>query len=384
MGRAGLIGIVVVMSLAGALVPPLAWAGAPAMIAEVQAALDKGDAQHAASVAEAALREKGARASDRACLLLDRGLARELLGAHDAALRDLTQALDTNALPPDERGQALLQRGFLHDGLGRLNEAIGDYTAAIALKGYGAATALNNRANIYRRQNKLPEARRDYLAALSADGGQPQYSYFGLGQIAEAEQDSLAARSFYAKAVGADPDYAAASERLALLGGPPDGVLFDPGARIVLRPPSVQRSSSETSRTDIIPPHAPAGKKDDVSPPRHALSAGRTASIHLTPVNHLVLRPALDQSDVHTSGAGGAEIQLGAWRSAAEAHAGWDKAKARAGGALDGLNPRVLVADLPGKGRYFRLRVTPGAGQSGAEVCARLAAKAVACLPVRD
>jgi hypothetical protein len=100
------------------------------------------------------------------------------------------------------------------------------------------------------------------------------------------------------------------------------------------------------------------------------------------PVNQLALRPALDQSD--TSVSGGAEIQLGAWRSAAEAHTGWDKAKARAGGALDGLSPRVLVADLPGRGRYFRLRVRSGTGQSAANFCARLEAKALACLPVRD
>jgi hypothetical protein len=78
----------------------------------------------------------------------------------------------------------------------------------------------------------------------------------------------------------------------------------------------------------------------------------------------------------------GAQIQLGAWRSAAEAHTGWEEAKARAGGALDGLSPHILVAELPGKGRYFRLRVS--AGQSRTEVCARLAAKAVPCFPVRD
>jgi tetratricopeptide (TPR) repeat protein len=381
MGSARLVGIILVMMLAGA--PLLAWGAVPAVIAEVQAALDQGDAQHAANLTEKALRQKeGVGATDRACLLLYRGLARELLGAHDAAMHDFTQALDTNALPRDEQGQALLQRGFLHEGLGRLNEAVGDYTAAIALSGYSAATALNNRANIYRRQNKLAEARRDYLAALSADGGQPQYSYFGLGQIAETERDVPAARGFYAKAVIADPDYMAASERLTALGLLPDGVLRDPGERIVLRPLSVQRDSqvSAKGQGDIVLPRPPPGKKEVASSVTH--SSERAPSVRLMPVNQLALRPALDQSD--TSVSGGAEIQLGAWRSAAEAHTGWDKAKARAGGALDGLSPRVLVADLPGRGRYFRLRVRSGTGQSAANFCARLEAKALACLPVRD
>src|SRR5439155_17983995 len=110
---------------------------------------------------------------------------------------------------------------------------------------------------------------------------------------------------------------------------------------------------------------------------------GRAPPVGFTPVNQVALRPALDQSDRRASSTG-AQIQLGAWRSAAEAHAGWAQAKARAAGVLDGLSPRVLVANLPGKGRYFRLRVRPGASQSGAEFCARLAARAVACLPVRD
>jgi tetratricopeptide (TPR) repeat protein len=145
-----------------------------AMIAEVQAALDKGDAQHAANLAGAALQDEGVAASERGRLLLYRGLAQELLGAPADAMRDFTQALATRALPPDERAQALLQRGFLRDVLGRLDEAAADYAAVIALKSDGLATALNNRANIYRRQNKLPVARRDYLAALSAGDSKAQ------------------------------------------------------------------------------------------------------------------------------------------------------------------------------------------------------------------
>jgi len=77
-------------------------------------------------------------------------------------------------------------------------------------------------------------------------------------------------------------------------------------------------------------------------------------------------------------------VQLGAWRSAAEADAGWSKAKRQAGGMLDGLQPQVLSVELPGKGRYFRLRVAPAADQSAADVCTGLATKGIACLPVRD
>ena len=78
--------------------------------------------------------------------------------------------------------------------------------AVIALKGPAAATALNNRANIYRRQNQMGEAKRDYLAALSRGGGQPQYSWYGLGQIAEAYGEIEAARE--QTAMAAEPDHA--------------------------------------------------------------------------------------------------------------------------------------------------------------------------------
>ena len=143
-------------------------------IAQVQAALDKGDAQHAANLAGAALKSEDFGAGERGRLLFYRGQAQELLDMPAEAMRDFSQALRTRALSPDERAQALLQRGFLRDGLGRLDEAAADYAAVVALQSGGMATALNNRANIYRRQNRLPEARRDYLVALSVGGGKPQ------------------------------------------------------------------------------------------------------------------------------------------------------------------------------------------------------------------
>jgi len=337
----------------------------PALVAEVLAALDKGDAQTAARLADAALVEVGVSAGQRGSLLLYRGLARELMGQSDHALKDLTQALDTNALSSDEREQALLQRGFLRDSLGRLGEAIGDYSAVIALNGASAATALNNRANIYRRQNKLGQARRDYLAALSIGGGKAQYIYYGLGQIAEARHDEEAARNFYVKAVIADPDYSAAAERLTALGAPPAGVVLPQEEKIILRPP--RRMKAGSSRDDVsLPPFRPVN-----------FTASR-----FVPVKQLSLRPALDQAGPLRRTGG--QIQLGAWRSAAEAGAGWDHAKALAGDTLQGFYPQVQIAELPGRGRFFRLQIHLGAGQSGAVVCATLQAKGVDCRPVRS
>lgn len=347
----------------------LAATATAAMIAEVQAALDKGDAQHAANLADSALKDGGVSQSERAGLLLYRGLAHELRGEHDDALADFTASLQIHAMPPEEREQALLQRGFLLDGLGRLSEAAGDYTAVIAMKGYSVSTALNNRANIYRRQNKVAEARRDYLAALAHVGSRPQYSYYGLGQIAEAKGDKDGARTLYEKAVAADPGYLLAAERLAALGdatqtsvaGPVPIVLhppqFVPAPHAPVQMPALNRNAGAAGRIVLRPP-----------PPRSPKARGAEA---------LGLRPALD------AGQPGAEVQLGAWRSQEEAEDGWKKAVTRARGALDGLRPHVVIADLPGRGRYYRLRTRPPSG-GVARLCALLLAAGQACIPARD
>lgn len=405
MRKAAWMGILAAVLMAGAgLGAPLAVEPAtPVIIAEMQAALDKGDAHQAAALAEAGLKEIGVSAVERGRLLLYRGLARELLGAYEEAVGDFTQALATNSLPPNERAQALLQRGFLQDGQGRLDQASADYTAVIAMKGEGFATALNNRANIFRRQNRLMEARRDYLAALSVGSGKPQYSYYGLGQIAEALHDTITARSSYTKALAADPDYSLASERLAALGGPSDSAIADAG-KVTLRPPAtsaspadmrnfraVTEASREPDRTIVL--RAPRGSGGDTVTSRPLATTGRAATSTLQPrapappaghkVRGLALRPALDQwGTAPVRGAG--EVQLGAWRTQAEADAGWGKAKAVAPRALVGLNSHVVLADLPGKGRYYRLRVSPGPGQSQVGLCDSLMASGLACLPVRD
>jgi tetratricopeptide (TPR) repeat protein len=356
----------------------------PAVIAQVQTALDRGDAVHAASLAEDALREKDISATERARLRLYHGLAEELLGVRETATQDFTAALDSHALPPEQRAQALLQRGFLRDGDGKLNEAIADYSAVIAMKGEGLATALNNRANVYRRQNRFDAAKRDYHAAFGA-GSKGQYIWYGLGQIAEAQKDIPTARDYYARAIIVDPNYALASERLAALGGAPDSVVASPQAPIVLKPPA-----QETGGT-MQPGAQPAGADSPGIALRPALDQSATASAPDETVKAAVpdqtAKPAKPDRSVSRSvpdQSAKGEVQLGAFRSEAEAKDGWTKAQAQAGAILAGHQSRVVVADLPGKGRYYRLRIGPPAGMSPRQFCDSLTAKGVGCFPVRD
>jgi hypothetical protein len=373
MGKTGFIAVFAGILLAGAAAPPPV-----TTIAQVLAALDRGDAQQAASLSDSALRREAPDPATHARLLLYHGLAMELLGAHDGASRDLSRAIDLQALPPEELGQAYLQRGFLREGLGQLEQAVSDYSAAITLRGYSTATALNNRGNIYLRRNRLMDAQADYLAALAAEGGQAQYSYYGLGRVAEMTGDKLAARNFYAKAAAIDAGYVAASESLAALGGAGGAIDPNPAESIALRPPPARNGGLSLADADApIVLRPPLDKKQRASVPLPAVPPSP-----FLPVNAVMLRPALDQSDEPVPA--GPEVQLGAWRSAAEASAAWDKARMRAGGVLDGMTPQIRAAEIPGRGRYFRLRVRLETGKSGTEICADLAAKALACFPVRD
>jgi hypothetical protein len=74
-------------------------------------------------------------------------------------------------------------------------------------------------------------------------------------------------------------------------------------------------------------------------------------------------------------------VQLGAWRTAIEAAQGWDRIQKRAAGVMDGLSPRVVPADLPGRGTFYRLWVGPVLKASAMRFCARLQSKHIDCIP---
>ena len=299
------------------------------------------------------------------------GHASEANGQKLDALADYTLAIESHALARDEQARALFDRGLLLDKMNRLDEAVADYSATLSLA-LDFTAALNNRANAYRRLGRLADARQDYLAALAAGNPQSQYSYFGLGQIAEAQGDNASAQKLYARALAADPHYALAQERLTALasdsvqdarqptdqagpGTPTDG----PAARAVV---AVQAAPMPAPQ----PPAANAGPDPQISPAGHGIDKSPSG-------------PGTPQaSKGHVP-----QVQLGAWRSKAEAAQGWDRALEQAGDTLRGLSPRIVTVDLPATGRFYRLRVSTG--QSGPKgFCAALAAKGLDCIPARD
>jgi tetratricopeptide (TPR) repeat protein len=337
------IGICALLALAPARAddPPVDARGAAAAAAD---ALRAGKGDTAEKLATLALQAPDLPPLDRAHVLLNRALAREQQGSRRDALADFNAAIGAGVLAPDEMSQAIFDRGVTLDELGRADEAIADYSAALKIAP-AFAPALNNRANAERRLGRLDEAKADYEASLAAGDPQKEYPYYGLGQIAEAKGDTAGAAEDYRQALAANGNYRLAAQRLAALDAQAGGV--------ALHPLSIKSDASPIVTASYQPP-AP------------------------------VLRPAiLDRPAprLEATSREEAAIQLGAYRDEATAADSWNKMVALASGALDGLSPHIEAADIPGKGKFYRLRAGP-VGDASA-FCAKLQAHKLACIPVK-
>jgi len=302
--------------------------------------------------AVAAAAAGGATGTAQARLLMDTGLAHERGARYRDAIADFTQALALKTLSVADSGRALFDRGVAYDALGRTQDAIADYSGALR-RDPRFAPALNNRANAYRRLGRLDKAKHDYLAALESGDNAREYPYYGLGRIAQDEGDSDAARDDYLKALGANPGYALAAQSVALLPGKVSPASYE------LRPARAPRPSAV-----ILHPPRPAPVRVAQADPG--------------------LRQAILDPLSRTPAASSAQVQLGAFHDQAAATQGWNKIAAEAGGALQALSPSVVPADVPGKGRVWRLRTGVGGTPDARKLCAALAAKNLACMIVRD
>jgi tetratricopeptide (TPR) repeat protein len=297
---------------------------------------------------------------DRAHTLLNRALARELLGKQQDALSDFNNAIWLNILPPNEKARALFDRGVTLDELDRTADAIADYSAALVIQPDYAA-ALNDRANAERRLGKLPEAKADYEASLAAGNTEKKYPFFGLGEIAVMQGDTATAQNDFKAALAQDASYTIAAQRLASLQSiPPVAKLHEP--------------------------EKPAQKLADASPsPPKVAEAPRLRGIEDVPTRDTRETKVASLDTPHIPQVtGGSTLQLGAFRNEAEAQSGWKALLSKTGSTLDGVSPAVIAADVPGKGRFWRLRVGPLDKDRAASICGRIKAKGADCIPVRE
>ena len=335
--------------------------------AQIDAAISRGDPAEAEHLADAALAVSHLSKRDESVLLSDRALARNLNGETREALADYTKAIGMHALPEADQITALLERGLVLEMLNRLRDALNDYGAVLKLAP-NSSTALNRRANVFRRLGQLTAAQRDFLASLAANNTSPEHPYYGLGQIAEAQGDPAAARNYYGKALAANPDFAMATEALGHLNA-------SSGAWVILHPSEGAAANGKTR----IPRSPKSSANTPVNPGRpHIKPQPNTEQDHnisLPPLLRPAIAPRQERAALR-------QAQLGAWRSEGEAAGGWANAMKLAGNLLAGIEPSIIPAELPQKGRFFRLRISLSGNPQ--RFCEALRAKGVDCIPVAD
>jgi len=78
--------------------------------------------------------------------------------------------------------------------------------------------------------------------------------------------------------------------------------------------------------------------------------------------------------------AGTGLLQIGAYKSEAEANTAWKTYKGKHAALLSGLSPDVKQVDLGAKGTWYRLRIVAGSKDDAASLCTKLKAEGGDCL----
>ena len=361
------------------LVAPAVAYDAPSLAA-IAAALRAGQAQDAEAMATQMLAANDPVPLNNVYVYLDRGLAREQLHKRGDAVKDFTIAIESKTLPRGDLARALFDRGVVLDELGRTEEAIADYSHAISLVPR-YATALNNRGNAYRRTGRFALARTDYQAALAAGDDEPEYPLYGLGRIAEAQGDPAMAKAFYQRALAANGQFTPATQRMASLSAI--------GNSYTLREPGTADSAPAVAHREPKRPEPPPvvtasadGAADDLVLRPAILDVKKKTPPHEVTMHVASFTPP--EPSAGAAGNSGDMVQLGAWRDQGDAAIGWDKVAAQAGALLNGATPRIVEADIPGKGHFWRLRTQAPSGVSAADFCTRLRTKGLSCIAARS
>ena len=172
-----------------------------------------------------------------------------------------------------------------------------------------------------------------------------------------------------------------------------------PAAAPALRAPTVetkpvQVAASETKKPVVPPPVAVtqstlAPVKTQTKPlpqvataPPASLLPAKTTPVAAAPTT--VTKPVKTTPAAVPATAGAYVLQIGAYKSEADAGAAWKAYQAKHSTLLSGVSSSVQKADLGGKGVWYRLRAGAFADKdTAAAMCTRLQAEGGACFPAK-
>lgn len=102
-----------------------------------------------------------------------------------------------------------------------------------------------------------------------------------------------------------------------------------------------------------------------------------TQTAAVTPPPTAVVKPPVE-TPAAAPAPSGSLLQIGSYKSEADANAAWAAYKAKHGSLVGGLPPNIKQVDLGAKGTWYRLRI-PG----DKALCAKLTAESGACIPTK-
>lgn len=95
-------------------------------------------------------------------------------------------------------------------------------------------------------------------------------------------------------------------------------------------------------------------------------------------------KPVVEAAPAPVATGGAFVLQIGAYKSQAEADAAWNTYRAKHAGTLSGYSKSVKQVDLGPKGTWYRLRVGSFASKdTAAALCGKLTAEGGACFPAK-
>jgi cell division protein FtsN len=158
--------------------------------------------------------------------------------------------------------------------------------------------------------------------------------------------------------------------------------------------------SAQPETTPVTPHETPAPEAATAQEPPLSIAKSITPPAvkpATPPVSKPAAQPAPQAEDIaplaefvpnppaHTAAASGSYfLQIGAYKSQAEAEAAWKTYRSRHSAALSGYSPDVKMVNLGAKGTWYRLRVSSFADKNAAAaLCAKLTAEGGACFPAK-
>jgi hypothetical protein len=144
--------------------------------------------------------------------------------------------------------------------------------------------------------------------------------------------------------------------------------------------PEAKPATPETK--PAAPPAATAPKPVAMAPETKPATPppAKPAAVETKPV---APPPAKPEAAPAAPTTGGSLLQIGSYKSEADAKTAWAAYRAKHASLVGGLSTDIQKVDLGAKGTWYRLRIVAGSKSDAASLCSKLTADGGACIPAR-